>query len=117
MHMPVGRQPALRLGYTPYQSVAVPVEHSSQLGAVPLSKSQRDHRLLTAPTLSNASLPPSGGPAKVVQAFREHIQEAMEAGDFGTEQLLKTELVVHEEMTHHLEHFLAKISLVEDFVK
>lgn len=39
------------------------------------------------------------------------IGEAMAAVDYGTEHLLKVILPEHEQMVHHLEHFLSPESL------
>ncbi|MFZ5824299.1 MAG: ferritin-like domain-containing protein [Bacillota bacterium] len=49
--------------------------------------------------------------ALIAHTLRTHIGEAMAAGDYGTEHLLKGILLEHEQMVHHLEHFLSPESL------
>lgn len=53
----------------------------------------------------------------VAVTLRQQIRAAGQAGDFGTEHLLKEILVEHEQMVHHLEHFLGSESLAKDLVK
>ena len=54
--------------------------------------------------------------AIIARALRVQIREAAGAGDFGTEHLLKELLLEHEQMVHHLEHFLGKSSLALDLL-
>lgn len=55
--------------------------------------------------------------ATIAVAMREHIVRAAAAGDFGTEHLLKELLLEHEQMVHHLEHFLGEESLTRGLNK
>jgi starvation-inducible DNA-binding protein len=52
----------------------------------------------------------------IAEALRDQIPQAVAAGDWGTEQLLKGILLGHEMMVHHLEHFLGDQSLTRDLL-
>lgn len=54
---------------------------------------------------------------RIAAALRKQIIQAASAGDFGTEQLLKELLLVHENNVHHLEHFLGSESLTLGLMK
>lgn len=58
-----------------------------------------------------------GDGASIAEALRAHIREAMAAGDFGTEEMLKEILMEHEQNVHHLEHFLGHSSLALDLLR
>lgn len=47
----------------------------------------------------------------MAEAMRAHLRAAAEVGDYGTEHLLKGILLAHEQMIHHVEHFLEPQSL------
>ncbi|HLO03625.1 MAG TPA: DNA starvation/stationary phase protection protein DpsA [Symbiobacteriaceae bacterium] len=52
----------------------------------------------------------------IAETCRDQIPQAIAAGDWGTEQLLKGILLEHEMMVHHLEHFLGDESLTRDLL-
>lgn len=55
--------------------------------------------------------------SRIAVTLREHIRRAAAAGDYGTEHLLRELLLDHEQMVHHLEHFLGSDSLAADLLK
>lgn len=52
----------------------------------------------------------------IAETLRDQIPQAIAAGDWGTEQMLKEILYEHEMMVHHLEHFLGDLSLTRDLL-
>ena len=50
--------------------------------------------------------------AATIETMRNHVALARDLGDFGTEEILRTELATLEEHAHHLEHYLEDDTLV-----
>ncbi len=50
---------------------------------------------------------------QIIEKLREHVQQANQAGDYGTENLLKTILLGQEEQAHELQHLLEDESLTK----